>query len=62
MFKKTKLSHDITKLLVLKALLVWLIWYICFSHPLDNHDEKAMTQATISHFFNASTNKGPQHD
>lgn len=62
MFKENKLSHEITKLLILKAFLVWFIWYICFSHPLDNHDEKAMTEATTSHFFNPSTVKGSQHD
>lgn len=51
MFKKnTSLGKEITCLFVAKGILLFLLWYFCFSQPIDTHDVKMMSHAVDAHF------------
>lgn len=59
--KKNTFRYEISGLLILKVILLWLIWTICFSHPVENHDEKIMSQEVTSHFFGSNLNTSQQN-
>lgn len=54
MQKRNNLPYEITGLLILKICLLWVIWYFCFSEPIDNHDDAVMSQKVTSHFLSSS--------
>jgi hypothetical protein len=52
--KQRSYKRDIILSLIIKLTLLSLIWWLCFSHPLD----KNLEPNTIStHLFNANINK-----
>lgn len=50
--KKKSLRYEISMILIVKVILLSLVWYICFSEPIDNHDVKIMSQRVSSHLLN----------
>lgn len=51
--KKT-FTLEIVGIFILKIILLAIIWYVCFSKPLDDHDAQKMNQAVYTHFFSVS--------
>jgi hypothetical protein len=52
--KQHSYKHDIILSLIIKLSLISLIWWLCFSHPLD----KNLQPNTIStHLFNTNINQ-----
>ncbi len=52
MHKRNSLTFEISVILILKAIFIYAIWAICFSHPLDDSNPKMMSEAVKTHFFN----------
>lgn len=52
--KKKNLSNEIGLILFLKVILLFFVWYLCFSNPIDDHNVQHMTQRINHHFFNST--------
>lgn len=50
MLARLSLKHEIILLLLIKLALLFFIWKICFSHPLD---KKFSPRDVESHFLNS---------
>lgn len=49
--KISSLSLEITVMLIIKLIIIYILWYCCFSHPID----KTLTSGAIStHLFNSN--------
>lgn len=51
-YRINQLRWEIAAALMLKIALLWLLWKICFSHPLHH---SVNSQSTSQHFLNALT-------
>ncbi len=57
MFKQFKLPHEILFVFVLKCILLFCLWFFCFSHPID----KTLAPSDIAnHLFHSTLDK--HHD
>jgi hypothetical protein len=43
-----RLAIEITLILIIKVLAIWLLWYLCFSHPPV---QKADRQQAVTHII-----------
>ncbi|MCP3680741.1 MAG: hypothetical protein GY782_11010 [Gammaproteobacteria bacterium] len=52
--EKPRLGREISVILIIKSLLLFVLWSLCFSHPVVKQIQKA---ALAQHFFGLHTEK-----
>jgi|GEM_PF-6539646 len=51
---KYALIREIGAVFLLKIILLSILWYVCFSKPLDNHNTQYMSKQAAAHFLSST--------